>query len=127
MAREPKSVRGYSVCTEAWHAASTWVSIDGEIDQVTVGSYVPDGSCVAEFSVSWYQFDDSKPALMRLKVFDGSFQELVWQMSDLLEALALVDGRRISRLEFTALLDRLGFVDRTDRVREPDTSPAPAA
>lgn len=119
MARRAEAVRGYSICTEGWHSPASWIGADGEIDRVFVGRYRTDGQgCEAEFSVSWFQFDPDKPALMRLTVLDGAFQELVWQMSDLMEALALVDGRRITRQEFTAILDRLGFTDLT--TREPE-------
>lgn len=116
MAGKPVAVRGYHVCRETWHAPASWAGDDGEIDRVTVGRYRTDGmGCEAEFTVSWFQFDQSRPPLLRLRVFDGSFQELVWRMSDLMEALALVDGKAVSRQDFTAILDRLGFSDLTTR------------
>jgi hypothetical protein len=118
-AKPDKTVRGYTVCTETWHAPASWLADDGEVDRLMVGRYSTDGKgCDAEFRVSWFQFDPDQPALLRLQLFEGAFQELVWRMNDLMEALALVDGRRISRPEFTALLDKLGFTDLT--AREPE-------
>lgn len=107
-----KETLGFIIHSESYYAADLQrVMGDNFVDEVTFGYYWPDGSTSSgEMSITW---DQAGPEL-RIS-YDA--WALLKSFETLQSRLALLDGNKITPIEFSRLLLELGFSDLTKRTR----------
>jgi len=110
--------RTYVVYGEAWYARGTSSLERNVTEEVTVSREGEDGW---EFLVTWHDLSRGRPPFARVEIFDdawAAFAEVPELFADLATAAASVgDGPSLTVAEVRILLERLGFVDTTARVR----------
>ena len=105
--------RQYIHTMAAWYGALLCQEADWE-DEVIVGHDAPDGGTLGEVHLRWYRLEADQPPAPRLELFAAAWG-LLADLPDLWTALARLPALRLSPEECCALLERLGFVDRTPR------------
>lgn len=109
------TIRGFHHLSEGRYYESC--RVPGIEDDVHFGFYFPDDGVAAEFCMEWVILGGK--AIPRLKVYDGSWHAL-YHFQDVLEVMAIVDGKDISPQTFCKILIELGLKDLTKReVRMP--------
>jgi hypothetical protein len=111
-------IKQYIHTSEAWYASSSLAN-EKYVDEVTFGFYAPGGGTSGEMGVRWY--DLSRPYIKgerhiapRLECFSDAWHAL-WQLKDVLMALAHFDDQDITPEDFCKILDHCGFTDNTPR------------
>ena len=129
-------VRGYCHHAAAWYANN--VPAGEAVDDVIFGLYHPGGGTAGEMRMAWYPVGDGISP--RLEIWDEAWA-LLAQMPEVLAALASIGAaqsaikqaprrRRDANPEITpeqlcAVLERLGFADRTPRTKPATEDLAP--
>ena len=105
------ATRGYYQRSRAW-----WGEGNQErdvVDQVTFGLYYPDGGTDGELMVRWLAVGQS--VFPQLTVFHSSWRILA-AFADVLAILGKLEDTEVSPKKFCAMLQALGFEDRTKTV-----------
>lgn len=108
----------YVVHHEAWYAAAADAATgDGRREELQISRDHKGGGAAWEFTAE--RVDLGGRQLVRLKIFEDAFDAF----GDAADFFAALRSERPSRLsEVRSLLDRMGFVDRTER-QEPRRNP----
>lgn len=101
----------YIVGHEAWYHSA---ALRRSEPYVMVGVYYDGGGCDWELEITWVNLQGKE--CPRLKLFSDAWVAFVQQPA-LFLALAELNDSDPSVAEMTALLDRLGAVDQTERKR----------
>ena|SRR5260221_164364 len=104
-------LKQYLLTSEAYYP---WHYDKDVVDEVMFGFYSPDGGTSGEMAIEWHQLQNGKPPAPQLTCFSDAWHALA-QFKDVIDAMAEVDDQDITPKEFCQLLDRCGFVDRTQR------------
>lgn len=117
-------IKQYVVLSEAWYGDANLKTPRPEtkpylkkVENVMFGFYCPDGGTSGEMAMNWYLLGDDKTASACLECWNDAWHTLA-QFKDVIDALADVDNEDISPKQFTAILDKCGFVDATPRKRK---------
>lgn len=101
-------ILGYYVSHEAWYAHH----LGANAPDVTFGYYAPEGGTTGEMSMIW---DGVGP---KLRIYHDAFHAFSTFCDRLMAELKEYDDSTFTVHDFTAILDKLGFVDLTKRTRE---------
>ena len=114
MKKKNEMQRGYMRFSKAYYATP------GENTVVMVGLYSEDADAGTdgEFRFEWIPLDPRTGPTLQMQVFEDTFAVLP-RFEDLIERLALVNGRNIQEPEFVALLNELGIKDFTNYEQRP--------
>lgn len=110
-------IRGFHHHSQAWWFHAAGYPDPDIVDMVSFGLYDPD-SCgtYGELSMTWERLGSGRVAA-RLSAWDDAWHALA-RFGDVVEALAARRVAPLSPTDFTVMLTKLGFVDRTERVRQ---------
>lgn len=108
-------VKSFTHLKRAWYADANLRGSD-IVDEVNFGFYSPDGGTSGELIMRWHDLNAPGAPYARLEVFEDSFHALA-QVPDVIQSLGEEDEKRIQPPQFCALLERCGFVDRTETER----------
>ena len=109
-------IKQYVHVSRAWYGKRALEADgDGIVDRVQFGFYAPDGGTSGEMGMYWISICGQ--AVPQLKCFNDAWHAL-YQLQDVLAALAELDDVDITPEQFCELLDQGGFVDVTKEVRE---------
>jgi hypothetical protein len=115
-------IRGFTHYSESWYSKTNGAAGDGTIDELMIGMYDNEGQgTTGEFAVRWMTIGGEPTA--RLEVFDDSWDALL-RFGDMLQAMATIDGQRVSPRAFADMLRSLGITDLTARERPTKLTPA---
>jgi septum formation topological specificity factor MinE len=103
---ENKLFRGFEWSNKSWNAEK-WGIKNGRI---IFGIYDTEGRVADEMVVIWKIVGGENTP--QLRVFNDSWKTLA-SFKDVIDAMALVDGKNITDEEFTKILLSCGFTDRT--------------
>lgn len=105
-----KIKRQFVHLSRAWYGDVNLKLESDVVDRINVGFYHQDGGTTGEFTFAWEKL--AGRIVPRLHAFDDGWRAL-HGFSDLIEAMAKVDGQNISPDEFCKLLVSLGIQDVT--------------
>jgi hypothetical protein len=101
-----KYIRGFYWSNKAWYAGISGI----KHDEITFGIYCTDGGCTGEMTMKWVKlFGEDVP---QLRAYEDSWEELA-SFKDVIDALGLMDGKKMKEEEFVKILLDCGFTDLT--------------
>jgi len=103
-------IRGFHWSNKAWYAEANGIK-NGEIN---FGIYNLDGGCVGEMTMKWINLGSE--LVPKLGAFEDSWKVLA-TFKDVIDALGLVNGKKITEYEFVKILLGCGFTDLTAYIR----------
>jgi len=112
--RDDGMIRGFTVLSQAY-SGEVILRHSDYVDEITVGYYGADGDCgtTGEFCIVWVKLDKIVP---QLQVFDDAWR-LLAKWPDFVALLAELNDSNITPADMAVRLERIGFVDRTQRKR----------
>jgi hypothetical protein len=110
---EGKSCRGFIWDNKAWYYKV--IPKDKYVCRIDFGIYDTDGGTTGEMTMKWFDLDGEN--VPRLEAFNDSWETLA-SFKDVIDAMALVDGKNITDEEFVKILLSCGFTDRTEYIRK---------
>jgi len=106
---EDKYIRGFYWLNKAWYAKANKL----KNGRIAFGIYnITGGGTTGEMIMKWHDLGDCFAP--RLEAFEDSWKSLA-SFKDVIDVLALVDGKRISEEEFVKILLDCGFTDLTKK------------
>jgi hypothetical protein len=103
--------REYILLSEAFYAETTLRDAD-YVDEVNFQLASHGGGTAGEMTIRWYRVGGFLSP--RLECYDDAWAVL-GTFKDVIDAMAEVDNQNITPKQFCQLLDKLGFVDGTER------------
>jgi hypothetical protein len=99
-------IRGFHWSNKAWYAESNRI----KNGQIVFGIYAIDGGTTGEMIMQWIELCGKN--VPQLQAFDDSWKVLAG-FKDVIDALALVDGKCMTDYDFAKILKDCGFKDLT--------------
>jgi len=103
--------KAYSVTSEATYAESS-LHVMNCVENIMFGYYHPKGGTTGEMSMTWQVL--GKDLVPYLKCYDDAFEALS-TFKNVINAIAELDNKNMTPMQFREILDHCGFKDETER------------
>lgn len=103
-------VKAFHWTGKAWYGRDGTSFHDGQLDEIMIGMYAPEGGTSGEFGIRWYELGGK--VTPQIRVWDDAF-DVLYRFQDLLSYLAEHDAERMSASAIATFLLNAGYEDMT--------------